>query len=173
MFCLFPFLSPSGSGGGYSVLSECKPAAKCPPPTTRATAATPPPAAGGRRSTTMSTGMANRITKKTLILKTFFSRSYSSGGVGGGDGGGDFNLERQVQHMLPSSNGGSVHYPLGRPSPAPSSSSASGLQSANMVSSVQKHTSYSYKMDGSGQVGRMKYIFVSAFAAATTHFSLH
>ncbi len=50
-----------------SVLSECKPAAKCPPPTTRATAATPPPAAGGRRSTTMSTGMANHKTKKTLI----------------------------------------------------------------------------------------------------------
>ncbi len=80
-------------------------------------------------------------------------RSYFSDGSGGerggerrrgagsdhvGGGGGDFNLERQVQHMMPPGslverNGGFE--------------SSSGLQSANMVSSVQQKQSYtSYKV---------------------------
>jgi hypothetical protein len=70
-------------------------------------------------------------------------RSYSSGG-GAGDQphsaatvpiNDDFNLERQVQHMMPSS------------SVATNGSSSSQLQSANMVSSVQQNKSYTtYKV---------------------------
>ncbi len=69
-------------------------------------------------------------------------RSYSSGGGGGAPGisssssrhqhhGGDFDLERQVQHMMPA---GSVATTNGVPQ----------LQSANMVSSQQKQMQQSY-----------------------------
>jgi hypothetical protein len=64
-------------------------------------------------------------------------RSYSSGGDRRPDPG-DFNLERQVEHMIP----------LGAPSPS-LDRHYSALQSANMMSSVQqqKTTSYStYKV---------------------------
>ena len=64
-------------------------------------------------------------------------RQYSSGGGVPGTrqpGGGDFDLERQVQHMMPSSsmlNGSST-------------SASSQLQSAGMVSSVQQQKQSSY-----------------------------
>ncbi len=67
-------------------------------------------------------------------------RSYTSGGGGGNnDAGDDFSLERQVQHMMPpgSLSDRSVDY------------LSSGLQSANMVSSVQqqKQSYSSYKVE--------------------------
>ena len=59
-------------------------------------------------------------------------RSYSSGGDRRAEPG-DFNLERQVQHMMP----------LNAPSPS-LDRHYSALQSANMVSSVQQQKSTSY-----------------------------
>ena len=60
-------------------------------------------------------------------------RSYSSGGDQRAPDSGDYNLERQVQHMIP----------LSAPSPA-LDRHYSSLQSANMVSSVQQQKSSSY-----------------------------
>ena len=63
-------------------------------------------------------------------------RSFSSGGDQRGPDSGDYNLERQVQHMIP----------LSAPSPS-LDRHYSSLQSANMVSSVQQQKSYTtYKV---------------------------
>ena len=66
-------------------------------------------------------------------------QSYSSSAANGG--GGDFDLEREVRHMLPPSN---ASYGNGYAS----SVASSGLQSANMVSSVQ-HQKQGYSTFGS------------------------
>ncbi len=79
-------------------------------------------------------------------------QAYASGGSDGGGGrggGGDFDLEREVRHMLPPRSSHGLQELNGYPS---STAGSSGLQSANMVSSLQQNQSYSSYSTQSSQV---------------------